>query len=60
MPTNKRIFFARFKTMRSKQNLASAFGIQRRNFGVTMHFSDKIKLQFGKKKPYIALYFTVF
>ena len=25
-----------------------------------MHFSEIIKLQFGNKMPYIALYFTVF
>ena len=31
--------------MQRKQNLASALGIQK---GVTMHFSEIIKLQFGK------------
>ena len=59
VPTNTGIFFfARFKTMGRKQNLASAKG----KFGLTMHFSEIIKLQFEKKKktPYIALYFTVF
>ena len=25
-----------------------------------MHFSEIIKVQFGKKMPYMALYFTVF
>ena len=46
--------------MQRKQNLASAFGIQKRKLGVTKHFSEIIKLQFGKKSPYIALYFTAF
>ena len=35
--------------MRRKQNLASAFGFQKRKLGLTMHFSEIIKLQFGKK-----------
>ena len=30
---NTEIFFARFKTMRRKQNLASALGIQKENWG---------------------------
>ena len=34
-----RDIFARFETLRRKQNLASASGIQRENWGVTMHFS---------------------
>ena len=37
--------FARFKTMKRKQNLASALGIQKRKGGgggVTMHFSEII------------------
>ena len=38
-----------FKTMRRKQNLASDFGIQKENWGEIMHFSEIIKLQFGKK-----------
>ena len=53
-----RDIFAHFKTMRRKQNLASDFGIQ--NWGETMHFSEIIKLQFGKKVPCIALYFAAF
>ena len=32
-----------------KPNLASALGIQKENWGVTMHFSEIIKLQFGKE-----------
>ena len=43
--------------MRRKQNLASALGIQKENReqggggegGVTTHFSEIIKLQFGKE-----------
>ena len=44
----------RFKTMQRKQKSVSAFGILRK-LGVTMHFSEIIKLQFGKKKhSYLA------
>ena len=49
----------RFKIMLRKQNLESALGIQKdlskgywnpkRKLGVTIHFSEIIKLQFGKK-----------
>ena len=39
-----------FKTVRRKQNVASALGIQKENLGVTMHFSEIIKLQFGKQR----------
>ena len=46
--------------MRKKQSLASSFGIQKENLGVTTHFSEITKLQCGKKMPYIALHFTVF
>ena len=35
--------------MRRKPHLASALGIQKENWGVTMHFSEIIKLQFGKE-----------
>ena len=46
------IFFVPFKTMRRKQNSASAHGIQKK-LGVTMLFSEIIiiiiKLQFGKE-----------
>ena len=45
-----RDIFAHFKTMRRKQNLASDFGIQKENWGEIMHFSEIIKLQFGKKR----------
>ena len=52
VPTNTGIhcIFARFKTMRRKQNLASVFGIQKKKLGVTMHYSEIIKPQFGKKR----------
>ena len=49
----------RFKIMRRKQNLASVLGIQKdfnkgywnpkRKLEVTIHFSEIIKLQFGKE-----------
>ena len=35
--------------MPRRQNLASALGIQKEKFGVTVHFSEITKLQFGKK-----------
>ena len=53
-------YFWQFKTMWRKQNLATALGITKEKLGVTMHFSKIIKLQFGNKMRYIALYFTVF
>ena len=40
----------RYKTVRRKQNLASAFGIQKKKLGVTTHFSEIIKLLFGKER----------
>ena len=40
-----RNIFARLKTMRRKQNLASALGL-----GVTTHFSEIIELQSGKER----------
>ena len=41
-----------FKTMRIKQTLASALGIQKKKntHGVTMHFSEIIKIKFGKER----------
>ena len=39
--------------MRRKQNLANARGILKRKLGVTMHFSEIIKLQFDEKKNVI-------
>ena len=57
--------FARFKTVRRKQNLASALGIQKKFGGNRAFFRDnKASIWEGKKKtknktPYIALYFTL-
>ena len=50
----------RFKTIRRKQNLASAFLYPKRKLGVTMHFSTIIKLQVGKKKRHILLCILLF
>ena len=36
--------------MRRKQNLASVLGIQKEKLGVTTHFSEIIKLEFGKER----------
>jgi len=46
--------------MQGKQNSASALGIQIKN-GVTMHFSEIIKLQFGRNTILclLALYLTL-
>ena len=56
VPTKYRDIFARFKTMRRKQNLASALGIQKENYHA--FFRDK-KASILNKTPYISLYFTV-
>ena len=44
-----RDILARFKTMRIKQNLASALHIQKRKLGVTMHFLEIIKLSWKER-----------
>ena len=33
--------------------------VSKKNIGETMHFSEEKKLQFGKKMPYVALYFII-
>ena len=49
----------RLKSMRRKQNLASALGIKKENWGcggrggIEAFFLEIIKLQFGKKSCYI-------
>ena len=55
-----RDIFAHFKTMQRKQNLASDFGIQKENWGETMHFSEIIKLQFGKKRHTLLCFLLLF
>ena len=45
--------FAWFKTMWKQQILARAIRIQKRELGVTTHFSEIIELKFGKKLPHI-------
>ena len=45
--------------MRRKQNLASALGIQKENWGNHAFFRDN-KASKWEKTRYIALYFTVF
>ena len=55
-----RDIFAHFKTMRRKQNLASDFGFQKENWGEIMHFSEIIKLQFGKKRPTLLCILLLF
>ena len=36
--------------MQRKQNLVSSLGIQKDLLGVTMHFSEIVKLQLGKER----------
>ena len=55
-----RDIFARFKTIRGKQNLASAFGIQKENWGVTMHFLEIVKLLFGKNAIHCFAFYVMF
>ena len=55
----QRYFCAVFKYA-GKADLDKGYWDTKRKLGVTMHFSEIIKLQFGKKTPYIALYFTAF
>jgi len=42
-----------------KQILSRAVGILKEN-GVTTHFPEIIELKFGKKMPYIVMYFKAF
>ena len=46
-------------TMRRKQNLASALGIQKENWGNPDAFFRDKKASIWRKTPYIALHFTV-
>jgi len=41
-----------------KQFLAGAVGILKENWG--KHFSEVIELKFGKRMPYIVMYFEAF
>ena len=52
-------FFSRFKTA-EKAELGKCSWYPKRKFGVTMHFSEILKLQFDKNMPCIALYFGTF
>ena len=62
VPTNVEILFnfCAVSNYAEKAELSKCSWYPKRKFGVTMHFSEIIKLQFWKKMPYIALYFTVF
>ena len=51
--------FAQFKTMRRKQNLASALGIQKKIGGNHAFFREN-EAWIWKRTPYIALYFKAF
>ena len=43
-----------------KVDLLKGYWNPKRKLGVTMQFSEKIKLQFGKKMPYTVLHFAPF
>ena len=59
MPTNTGIFVRGLNLCRENRG-SKCFGIQKENWGVTMHFSGKIKFQFRKKKKTIAIRCFVF
>ena len=40
----------RFRTMQRKLNSASALGFPKIKLGVTMHFSEIIKIRFGNER----------
>ena len=46
--------------MQRKQNLEIALGIQKENFGVTVHFPEVIKFQFGKTRHTLFCILTLF
>ena len=52
--------FLRGLLLRGKANLGKSYWDTKRKVGVTMHYSEITKLQFGKKMPYIALYVSGF
>ena len=51
-------YFCAVENYAEKAELTKCSWYSKRELGVTMHFSEIIKLQFRKKTPYIALYFT--
>ena len=48
----------RFMSKQEKQFLTRAVGILKKNWG--KHFSEVIELKFGKRMPYIVMYFEAF
>ena len=53
-------YFCAVSNCAEKAELSRCSWYPKLKFGVTMHFSEIIKLQFGKKTSYIALCFSVF
>ena len=43
-----------------KADLSKGYQNSKRKLGVATHFSEIVKLKFGKKLPYIPLYFYAF
>ena len=59
VPTNTGIFLRSLKLCGESRTWQVLLVSKKKIWG-NMHFSEIIKLQIGKKLPYIALYFTVF
>ena len=55
-----RLLLQRYFRMSLKLHLASALGNQKRKLGVTTHFSDIIKLEFGKERHTLLCIFKIF
>ena len=56
----KKDIFARFKSIREKQNLASAFGIQKENWGNHAFFRDNQALIWIKSAIFCLVFLLLF
>ena len=59
MSTNTGIFLRSLK-LSGESRTQQVLLVSKMKIGGTMHFSEIIKLQFGKKMPYITLHFMAF
>ena len=59
VPAKTHIFCATYNCV-GKADIGKGFWNPKRKLGLTMHFSEIIELQFGKKFHYIVLYFGTF
>ena len=53
-------YFCVVQNYAEKAELSKCFWNPKRKLGLNMHFSEIIKLEFGKKSQYYALYFNAF